>query len=133
MVKLLTTPSRSSSSIRAFRPTPLHSAEIGRSPMTLALTRTLKEMRLRSVLLPAAALTAAGGSLAVLRSNAAEVAHMIPAPAIDEQSEPASEVAVLAGGCFWGVQGVFQHVIGVANAVSGYAGGEQKTAHYEIV
>ncbi|WP_159914661.1 peptide-methionine (S)-S-oxide reductase MsrA [Pantoea sp. 18069] len=46
---------------------------------------------------------------------------------------PASEVAVLAGGCFWGVQGVFQHVKGVANAVSGYAGGEKKTAVYEVV
>ena len=44
-----------------------------------------------------------------------------------------SEIVVLAGGCFWGVQGVFQHVNGVTNAVSGYAGGEQKTAHYEIV
>ena len=44
-----------------------------------------------------------------------------------------SEVAVLAGGCFWGVQGVFQHVNGVTNAVSGYAGGEKATAHYEMV
>ncbi|MCL2429882.1 MAG: peptide-methionine (S)-S-oxide reductase MsrA, partial [Alphaproteobacteria bacterium] len=44
-----------------------------------------------------------------------------------------SEVAVLAGGCFWGVQGVFQHVDGVSSAVSGYAGGEQKTAHYQMV
>src|SRR5262249_5005065 len=52
-----------------------------------------------------------------------------PAPA-DAQT---SAVAVLAGGCFWGVQGVFQHVKGVSNAVSGYAGGEEKTAHYQIV
>jgi peptide-methionine (S)-S-oxide reductase len=61
---------------------------------------------------------------------------MVPAPTIDEQlvpADPASEVAVLAGGCFWGVQGVFQHVDGVINAVSGYAGGEQRTAHYETV
>jgi peptide-methionine (S)-S-oxide reductase len=42
-------------------------------------------------------------------------------------------VAVLAGGCFWGVQGVFQHVAGVSNAVSGYAGGEKETADYERV
>lgn len=102
--------------------------------MTLSLSRT--SMHLRSVLLATAALIAAGASLAVLRSSA-EVAHSIPAPANDEQSapgsEPASEVVVLAGGCFWGVQGVFQHVNGVANAVSGYAGGDQKTAHYEIV
>jgi peptide-methionine (S)-S-oxide reductase len=40
---------------------------------------------------------------------------------------------VLAGGCFWGVQGVFQHVKGVANAVSGYAGGEERLAEYEAV
>jgi len=39
----------------------------------------------------------------------------------------------LAGGCFWGVQGVYQHVKGVQKAVSGYAGGDAKTAHYEIV
>ena len=41
--------------------------------------------------------------------------------------------AIFAGGCFWGVQGVFQHVKGVKNAVSGYAGGEQSTAVYEMV
>jgi len=40
---------------------------------------------------------------------------------------------VLAGGCFWGIQAVFQHVKGVINAVSGYAGGTEDTAHYEIV
>ena len=44
-----------------------------------------------------------------------------------------SAVVVLAGGCFWGVQGVFQHVKGVTSAVSGYAGGDKKTARYEIV
>lgn len=44
-----------------------------------------------------------------------------------------SETAVLAGGCFWGVQGVFQHVAGVSSAVSGYAGGDEKSAHYTVV
>ncbi|MBI3368641.1 MAG: peptide-methionine (S)-S-oxide reductase MsrA [Burkholderiales bacterium] len=44
-----------------------------------------------------------------------------------------TEVAVLAGGCFWGVQGVFQHVKGVSNAVSGYAGGDKKTALYNVI
>ena len=53
----------------------------------------------------------------------------------DEPANPpaTSEVAVLAGGCFWGVQGVFQHVDGVTSAVSGYAGGAADTAHYEMV
>ena len=64
----------------------------------------------------------------------AETARMIPAPALDEPTTQAtSEVAVLAGGCFWGVQGVFQHVQGVTNAVSGYTGGDKSTAQYETV
>ncbi len=67
-------------------------------------------------------------------SAAAEEAVVIPAPVIDAQPGPrASEVAVLAGGCFWGVQGVFQHVEGVTRAVSGYAGGDAATANYEMV
>ena len=62
----------------------------------------------------------------------AEPAVVIPPPA-HEAPAPASgfETAVLAGGCFWGVQAVFQHVKGVTNAVSGYAGGAQKDADYE--
>ncbi|HEX3418356.1 MAG TPA: peptide-methionine (S)-S-oxide reductase MsrA, partial [Stellaceae bacterium] len=58
-----------------------------------------------------------------------------PAPALDEPANPTatSEIALLAGGCFWGVQGVFQHVDGVTSAVSGYVGGAANTAHYEMV
>ncbi len=57
----------------------------------------------------------------------------MPPPAVDEKAGGnASEVAVIAGGCFWGVQGVFQHVAGVTSAVSGYAGGDKATAHYEM-
>ncbi|MBN8750140.1 Peptide methionine sulfoxide reductase MsrA/MsrB [Xylophilus ampelinus] len=68
-------------------------------------------------------------------SMAAERAVVIPAPTDDPPAPggAATATAVLAGGCFWGVQGVFQHVEGVANAVSGYAGGEAKTARYEVV
>lgn len=64
-----------------------------------------------------------------------EDARAIPAPTMDEPAAPGatSEVAVLAGGCFWGVQGVFQHVRGVTAAVSGYAGGDKDKAHYETV
>jgi peptide-methionine (S)-S-oxide reductase len=102
------------------------------------LTRTEKQnVPLQSAFLISTLLVAAGAGIA-LRGSAAEVAHVIPAPVVDEQApagapEATSEVAVLAGGCFWGVQGVFQHVNGVINAVSGYAGGEQKTAHYQMV
>src|SRR3954454_1203576 len=68
-------------------------------------------------------------------SSAAESARTIPPPALDEPADvqATSEVAILAGGCFWGVQGVFQHVEGVTSAVSGYAGGAADTAHYEMV
>ena len=67
--------------------------------------------------------------------SAAESARSLPPPVFDEPANPpaASEVAVLAGGCFWGVQGVFQHVDGVTSAVSGYAGGGADTAHYQMV
>jgi peptide-methionine (S)-S-oxide reductase len=58
----------------------------------------------------------------------------IPEPAVDQPTpDAARETLVVAGGCFWGVQGVFQHVRGVISAVSGYAGGEAQTAHYEVV
>ena len=57
----------------------------------------------------------------------------LPAPAVDMPAgDAASQVAVFAGGCFWGVQGVFQHVKGVSNALSGYAGGAKSTAVYEL-
>src|SRR5580704_12365709 len=85
------------------------------------------------ILFVAALLFLAGIGLK-MPSLAAESAHAVAPPAIDEQAGPTtSEVAVLAGGCFWGVQGVFQHVEGVTNAVSGYAGGARETAHYELV
>jgi peptide-methionine (S)-S-oxide reductase len=65
---------------------------------------------------------------------AAEGAHALPTPAVDAPpGQATSAVVVLAGGCFWGVQGVFQHVKGVTSAVSGYAGGDKKTAEYETV
>jgi peptide-methionine (S)-S-oxide reductase len=98
-------------------------------------TSWLREAPLRSTVLATALLVAAGFTLTALRSTA-ETVHTIPAPAVDEQLAPgaaASEVAVLAGGCFWGVQGVFQHVSGVTSAVSGYAGGDENTAHYDMV
>ncbi|KII29159.1 peptide-methionine (S)-S-oxide reductase MsrA [Pseudomonas fluorescens] len=62
-----------------------------------------------------------------------EDAVLIPPPTLDEVTQAHSETAVFAGGCFWGVQGVFQHVKGVQKAVSGYAGGAANTAEYERV
>ena len=65
----------------------------------------------------------------------AGAATPVPAPVLDEPvgSPGTSETVVLAGGCFWGVQGVFQHVKGVSAAVSGYAGGDASTAQYDTV
>ena len=88
---------------------------------------------LRSMLIIVALL----GAVVGLRSfsSAAESAHPIPPPALDEPADVRAtpEVTILAGGCFWSVQGVFQHVEGVTSAVSGYAGGAADTAHYETV
>ena len=80
-----------------------------------------------------AVLVGLGVSLHLSSPIAAEQARPLPAPLVDEQSSAESEVAVFAGGCFWGVQGVFQHVKGVTNALSGYSGGEKGTAQYETV
>jgi len=81
---------------------------------------------------------AAIGALAIAAfaaapSLAAEDAVVIPAPAADAQAATGIQTAVIAGGCFWGVQGVFQHTAGVVNAVSGYAGGSKNTADYSTV
>jgi len=68
------------------------------------------------------------------RGAAAETAVKIPPPALDVGAgAAATETAVFAGGCFWGVQAVFQHTRGVIGAVSGYAGGDRKGASYEAV
>lgn len=60
---------------------------------------------------------------------------VLPAPAADvpRAAKPGKETVVFAGGCFWGVQAVFQHVRGVIDATSGYAGGDAKTAQYDLV
>ncbi|MBV9571848.1 MAG: peptide-methionine (S)-S-oxide reductase MsrA [Alphaproteobacteria bacterium] len=63
----------------------------------------------------------------------AEEARVLPPPALDERSSVSSETAVLAGGCFWGMQGVFEHVKGVTKVLAGYSGGDKSTAEYETV
>jgi len=77
--------------------------------------------------------TLAIAALAVAPSRAAEDAVVIPPPAADVPPADGLQIAVVAGGCFWGVQGVFQHTAGVASAMSGYAGGGKMTATYEQV
>jgi peptide-methionine (S)-S-oxide reductase len=72
-------------------------------------------------------------ALAPALTSCAESATVIPPPAVDEPAAGTSETAVLGGGCFWGVQAVFQHLKGVRQALSGYSGGTRETAEYEIV
>jgi peptide-methionine (S)-S-oxide reductase len=104
------------------------------SPLIPISTLQRNRRRWRPVALLATALLLMAGFLVRGTAFSAESARAIPAAAVDEPTSAApSEVAVFAGGCFWGVQGVFQHVAGVANAVSGYAGGDRATAHYEMV
>lgn len=69
------------------------------------------------------------------RANAKNKTADLPNPAVDTPlaNTSAKEIAVVAGGCFWGVQAVFQHVKGVQSAISGYSGGSPSTAQYEVV
>ncbi|MEP7455878.1 peptide-methionine (S)-S-oxide reductase MsrA [Phyllobacterium sp. SB3] len=83
-------------------------------------------MKLRSLLLATTLLFAPATVFA-------ESVTMVPPPAMDQTVSAKTEKIVLAGGCFWGVQGVYQHMKGVNNAVSGYSGGKKDTANYELV
>lgn len=89
-------------------------------------------LALFAVLAVLAALAIKGGVTALATAGGAVA---VPAPEHEDITTPESstETAVLAGGCFWGVQGVFQHVEGVSRAVSGYAGGDEKSARYNLV
>lgn len=95
--------------------------------MTSSTVRSAK----RSVL---PALLAVVGVAWQLASCAAEAPVNVPPPAMDNpKQQGALQTAVLSGGCFWGVQGVYEHVKGVQKVVSGYAGGDRSTAQYETV
>ena len=67
--------------------------------------------------------------------SGATAAATIPTPAVDEArtTGKGERTAVFAGGCFWGIEAVFDHVKGVKSSVSGYSGGNEATAHYDIV
>ena len=69
----------------------------------------------------------------VLGIARADEARALPPPAMDPRSSAASETVVLAGGCFWGMQGVFEHVKGVTKVLAGYSGGDKTKADYETV
>lgn len=94
---------------------------------SLVWTNRLKGIAL-AALLPVAAFALWNTTV-----GASEEPVVIAAPAEDLVAAPGMAKAVFAGGCFWGVQGVFQHVVGVGEAVSGYAGGEADTAHYDMI
>src|SRR6266571_8051731 len=88
---------------------------------------------MRKSLLISSALLLSGAMLACNKTAASAVA--IPDPALDETIRNTSQeqTIVLAGGCFWGVEAVFEHVKGVADVRSGYAGGSATSASYEKV
>src|SRR6266404_297052 len=73
--------------------------------------------------------------LGVVGSAAGAANIAVPTPVVDSSltSSKGEQTAVVAGGCFWGIQAVFQHVKGVVSATSGYSGGGAKTAEYELV
>lgn len=88
----------------------------------------------RSVAAMVGGLLLLGVALHLASPAAAESAVRIPAPAADPTAGASGmQTAVFAGGCFWGVQGVFQRVHGVSQAVSGYSGGKKETARYEMI
>ena len=86
-----------------------------------------------SVRMFAMILTVLAGTLACQAGNGTNAA--VPAPVVDEAKAAAAgkQTAVVAGGCFWGIQAVFQHVKGVQSATSGYSGGTVKNPDYETV
>jgi peptide-methionine (S)-S-oxide reductase len=87
----------------------------------------------RTILFAAAAALASGSLFASLGPVRAEGPISAPAPKARETVSGARETAIFAGGCFWGVEGVFSHVRGVISATSGYTGGTASTAQYETV
>ena len=88
----------------------------------------------RAALLATFATALVAGGIVPIATRAGEAAVKIAPAAVDATAAASgTQTAVFAGGCFWGVQGVFQRVHGVSQAVSGYSGGAEKTAMYELV
>jgi peptide-methionine (S)-S-oxide reductase len=85
------------------------------------------------VLVPLALAAVVGTALMNLPLRAAENAVIIPVPAADMKAQSGLQKIVLAGGCFWGIQAVYQHTDGVKQAISGYSGGTKQSANYQQV
>ena len=96
--------------------------------------RLLQQMKVSRSCVVAWVLSACLPMLGWVHAHAADVHTAVPKPLVDLAPVSAAEqTAVFSGGCFWGVQAVFQHVKGVRSAISGYAGGNRLDAKYEIV
>jgi peptide-methionine (S)-S-oxide reductase len=89
-------------------------------------------MQTRAIAITAALFLGLIGAFSLTRTQAGP-AVQIPAAALDAGAQDGLQTVVLAGGCFWGIQAVYQHTKGVTNAVSGYAGGSKQDADYRTV
>jgi peptide-methionine (S)-S-oxide reductase len=87
---------------------------------------------MRAWMLGGVAVAALAACMLRMPARAQDV-QAVPAPAVNVPAAAGPQTIVLSGGCFWGVQGVYEHVKGVQRAVSGYAGGAKDTAQYETV
>jgi peptide-methionine (S)-S-oxide reductase len=90
-------------------------------------------MHLRSLAFAAAAVVTLVAAPVLFTARAEDLDKEIPAAALDPANMAATETAILAGGCFWGQQGLFEHVKGVTRVVAGYSGGTQESANYDQV
>jgi peptide-methionine (S)-S-oxide reductase len=103
-------------------PAPIHSSPPRRTRIAITAVVALGAL---------AAAACAGGAVSASWSPGAPV--RTPTAVYDPPVAASAETAVLSGGCFWGVQGVFEHVRGVRQVLAGYAGGQKATAQYELV
>jgi peptide-methionine (S)-S-oxide reductase len=118
----------------ATTPTNADRADFSGTAMTRPALASPARRRFGRGLAAVATIGAIGAVALHVPSDAAEEAVRIPPPASDDTTGASGlQTAVFAGGCFWGVQGVFQRVHGVVGAVSGYSGGRKETARYELV
>ena len=101
--------------------------------MTKTLTLRIKSARRRLALIAALAALMGGSAMVASTASFAAEGIAIPAPSVDESATAGTQTATFAGGCFWGVQGVFQHVEGVISATSGYTGGKGANPNYDTV